>query len=156
VISDQEFDFVFSNGMAEQVSTEYPNPNLQHQLEFLKTTYGPPTLADTVVYQNPYGPDGLRARLMEHAGWGRGFCAGVHQICGRRAVHWLTVTSFRENGDKGRLRRATTQIRTVAEQVRLYQRAFRAPLRKRDLRRENTRLPAEKVTADAFSSPREP
>jgi hypothetical protein len=54
-ISMQPFDFVFSNGIVEEVSTEYPNPDLQHQLEFLKSAYGPPAISDTVAYQNGYG-----------------------------------------------------------------------------------------------------
>ena len=93
VISDQEFDFVFSNGMAEQVSTEYPNPNLQHQLEFLKTTYGPPTLADTVVYQNPYGArwDCVRASWNMPDGAAVFALESIRSVAGE-PVHWLTVT----------------------------------------------------------------
>jgi hypothetical protein len=54
-ISSQPFGFVFSDGIVQEASTEYPRPDLRHQLDFLEKSYGPPTFTDTVAYQNGYG-----------------------------------------------------------------------------------------------------
>lgn len=88
----QAFQWVFMDGRLAEVSTEYPRPDTEQQITFLKQAYGPPTNTETATYQNAYGAkwDCLQVRWDMPDGAMILASESVKNL--PEPVRWLTVT----------------------------------------------------------------